>query len=78
MVTLVPVDTGRPTAKSEKVAVIDGTCRWANPIYETVLLVRDPKTGRINEKVYRFLVSTTVWKIPLIAIIQFLEMSLIS
>ena len=60
MVTLVPVDTGRPTAKSEKVAVIDGTCRWANPIYETVILVRDPRTGRINEKVYRFLVSTTV------------------
>ncbi|XP_038982916.1 interaptin-like [Phoenix dactylifera] len=58
MVTLVPVDTGRPTAKSEKVAATDGTCRWANPIYETVRLVRDPKTGRINEKVYRFLVST--------------------
>lgn len=60
MITLVPVDVGRPTVRTEKVAVIDGTCRWANPIYETVKLVHDLKTGRINEKVYHFLVSTTV------------------
>nr|XP_019701829.1 trichohyalin [Elaeis guineensis]XP_019701830.1 trichohyalin [Elaeis guineensis]XP_019701831.1 trichohyalin [Elaeis guineensis]XP_029116835.1 trichohyalin [Elaeis guineensis] len=59
MITLVPVDVGRPTVRTEKVAVIDGTCRWANPIYETVKLVHDLKTGRINEKVYHFLVSTT-------------------
>ncbi|KAG1355093.1 trichohyalin [Cocos nucifera] len=59
MITLVPVDVGRSTVRTEKVAVIDGTCRWANPIYETVKLVHDLKTGRINEKVYHFLVSTT-------------------
>ncbi|XP_038977969.1 myosin-J heavy chain-like [Phoenix dactylifera] len=59
MIALVPVDVGRPTVRSEKVAVIEGTCRWANPIYETVKLVHDPKTGRVSEKVYHFLVSTT-------------------
>ncbi|URD82166.1 ATP-dependent RNA helicase [Musa troglodytarum] len=57
MVSLVPLDVGRPTVRSEKVAVMDGTCNWSNPIYETVSLACDPKSGKINEKFYQFLVS---------------------
>ncbi|XP_072987208.1 uncharacterized protein [Typha latifolia] len=58
-VSLIPLDVGTPVVRSEKVAVINGTCRWLNPIYESVKLVRDPKTGKINEKIYQFLVSAT-------------------
>ncbi|URD82167.1 ATP-dependent RNA helicase [Musa troglodytarum] len=60
MVSLVPLDVGRPTVRSEKVAVMDGTCNWSNPIYETVSLACDPKSGKINEKFYQFLVSAQV------------------
>lgn len=60
MVSLVPLDVGKPTVRSEKVAVMDGTCNWLNPIYETVSLACDPKSGKINEKLYQFLVSAQV------------------
>lgn len=60
VITLIPVDVGKPTAKSEKALVTSGTCQWEKPIYETVKFVREPKTGRINEKVYHILVSATV------------------
>ncbi|WOL10125.1 hypothetical protein Cni_G18879 [Canna indica] len=56
-VSLVPLDVGKPTVRSERVSAIGGTCKWLNPIYETVKLVRDPKSGKINEKLYKFLVS---------------------
>ncbi|CAA6655623.1 unnamed protein product [Spirodela intermedia] len=59
VITLIPVDVGKPTAKSEKAAVSSGACQWEKPIYETVKFVREPKTGRINEKVYHILVSAT-------------------
>ncbi|XP_043726297.1 intracellular protein transport protein USO1-like isoform X2 [Telopea speciosissima] len=57
MVSLVPVDVGKPTVRLEKVVVKNGTCRWENPIYETIKFVQDPKSGRLNEKIYQFLVS---------------------
>ena len=60
MVSLVPADVAKPTARSEKVAAVDGTCNWANPVYETVKLVRNPKTGKMDDKVYRFLLSAAV------------------
>ncbi|XP_042467497.1 probable DNA double-strand break repair Rad50 ATPase isoform X1 [Zingiber officinale] len=59
MVSLVQLDTGKPTARTEKAAVVNGTCNWSNPIYETVKLVRDAKSGKMNEKWYQFLVSKT-------------------
>ncbi|CAL9125122.1 unnamed protein product [Musa textilis] len=58
-VSLVPLDVGKPTVRSERVAVVGGTCKWLNPVYETVKLTRDPKSGKINDKLYQFLVSTT-------------------
>ncbi|WOL05846.1 hypothetical protein Cni_G14577 [Canna indica] len=57
MVSLVPVDSGRPTARSEKVMAVDGACNWENPVYESVKLVRGPKHGKMDEKVYKFVVS---------------------
>ncbi|KAJ1391057.1 NT-type C2 domain [Sesbania bispinosa] len=58
MVSLVPDDVGKPTVKLEKTAVQDGTCIWENPIFESVKLVMDTKSGKLHEKIYHFIVST--------------------
>jgi hypothetical protein len=58
MVSLVPDDVGKPTVKLEKTAVQDGTCLWENPIFESVKLVRDLKSGILHEKIYHFIVAT--------------------
>ncbi|KAL2324526.1 hypothetical protein Fmac_023584 [Flemingia macrophylla] len=58
MVSLVPDDVGKTTVKLEKTPVQDGTCSWENPVFEPVKLVRDAKSGKINEKIYHFIVST--------------------
>ncbi|CAN1751833.1 hypothetical protein LINPERHAP1_LOCUS4469 [Linum perenne] len=57
-VALVPEEVGKPTFKLEKTAVQEGTCLWENPVYVTVKLVREPKTGKIHEKIYHFIVSS--------------------
>lgn len=57
-IALIPEDVGKPTVRLEKAAVQDGICSWKNPVYETVKLVKDLKTGKINEKIYHFIVST--------------------
>lgn len=59
MVSLVPIDVGKPSQRSEKTAIADGACQWPNPIYETVKLSQDQKTGKISDKVYQFIVSAT-------------------
>ncbi|XP_073052010.1 uncharacterized protein [Primulina eburnea] len=58
MVSLIPGDTGKPTAKSDKAVVRDGRCLWENPVYETVKFNRDPKSGKIHERKYYFAVGT--------------------
>ncbi|KAJ9679372.1 hypothetical protein PVL29_021336 [Vitis rotundifolia] len=58
MISLIPEDVGKPTVRLEKAAVREGTCTWENPIYETVKLIKEKKTGIIHEKIYRFIVST--------------------
>jgi len=60
MVSLVPVDVGKPSLRTEKTAIVDGDCHWLNPVYETVKLTQDQKTGKISDKVYQFIVSATV------------------
>lgn len=57
-VSLVPADVGKPTVRLEKAAIVDGTCFWENPVYETMKFIRDPKTRRFNEKYYYFIVSS--------------------
>ncbi|KAJ6849932.1 paramyosin-like isoform X1 [Iris pallida] len=60
VVTLVPLELGKPTLRSEKAAAAaDGECQWQSPVYETVRLMQDPKTGKISDKPYQFQVSTT-------------------
>ncbi|KAM0978701.1 hypothetical protein TB2_014294 [Malus domestica] len=58
LVSVIPVDVGKPTVKSEKATVRDGSCRWENPVCETVKFVREPRTGKIKESVYNFVVSS--------------------
>ncbi|KAE8022526.1 hypothetical protein FH972_008318 [Carpinus fangiana] len=58
MISLVPEDVGKPTVRLQKAAVQDGTCSWENPIYETVKLIMEQKTGKLHEKIYHFIVST--------------------
>jgi len=43
--------------KLEKAAVQDGICSWENPVYETMKLIRESKTGKVREKIYHFIVS---------------------
>jgi len=33
-------------------------CFWENPVYETVKFIQDPKTGKIQERIYHFSIST--------------------
>ncbi|CAL1401108.1 unnamed protein product [Linum trigynum] len=58
VVSVVPGDVGKPTGRSEKAAIKDGSCEWDYPVYETVKFSRDSKTGKINERTYYFIVST--------------------
>ncbi|KAK4384992.1 hypothetical protein Sango_2623200 [Sesamum angolense] len=58
MISLVPVDVGKPTVRLAKAPIVEGTCTWENPVYETVKLVKEIKTGRIREKFYYVIVST--------------------
>ncbi|XWS49918.1 hypothetical protein CRYUN_Cryun12cG0044100 [Craigia yunnanensis] len=62
MISVVPGDGGKPTTKLEKATVLDGNCRWENPAYETVKFVREPKTGKINERIYHFILSSGLGK----------------
>ncbi|XP_070008977.1 uncharacterized protein [Nicotiana sylvestris] len=58
MVSVVPADVGKPTVKSDKATVRDGSCYWENGVLETVKFVREPKTGKIHERIYNFVVGT--------------------
>ncbi|GMN32216.1 hypothetical protein TIFTF001_003566 [Ficus carica] len=55
--SVIPVDVGKPSVRLDRATVKDGTCRWENPVFETVKFFRDPRTGKISEKIYRFSVS---------------------
>lgn len=57
-VSVIPGDVGKATVKLEKATVRDGSCRWENPAHETVKFVHEPKTGKIKECLYNFVVST--------------------
>ncbi|KFK33030.1 hypothetical protein AALP_AA6G321500 [Arabis alpina] len=58
-ISIVPGDVGKSTAKLEKALVLDGHCRWESPVYETVKFVQDLKTGKVNQRIYHLIVSTT-------------------
>ncbi|KAL9253034.1 hypothetical protein AKJ16_DCAP06469 [Drosera capensis] len=56
VLSVVPAENGKPTAKLERSTVLDGVCRWENLVSETVKIVKDLKSGRIQERLYYFLV----------------------
>ncbi|KAL1531426.1 flagellar attachment zone protein 1-like [Salvia divinorum] len=58
IISLVPVDVGKPTVRLSKSPIVEGTCTWENPVYETVKLIKEVKSGRIREKFYYVIVST--------------------
>ncbi|KAH7690665.1 E3 ubiquitin ligase involved in syntaxin degradation protein [Dioscorea alata] len=58
VVSLVPLDVGKPSLKSDKAEVMNGECQWLKPVFETARLVQDPKSMKFNEKFYQFLVSS--------------------
>ncbi|MCD7460870.1 hypothetical protein HAX54_044633 [Datura stramonium] len=58
MVSVVPADVGKPTVRSEKATVRDGSCYWENGVLETVKFAREPKSGKIHERIYNFVVGT--------------------
>lgn len=57
-ISVVPADVGKPTVKLEKATFRDGSCFWDTPVIETVKFVREPKTGKIHERIYHFLIGT--------------------
>nr|GMC96345.1 cingulin-like protein 1 [Ipomoea batatas] len=58
MISLVSADTRRTSVKMGRAEIVEGGCSWESPVCETIKLERDPKTGRIQEKIYYFVVAT--------------------
>ncbi|XP_010692592.1 uncharacterized protein LOC104905685 isoform X2 [Beta vulgaris subsp. vulgaris] len=56
-ISLVPADSGKATAKTNKGNVRNGSCKWADPIYESTRLLQDAKTKQFEDKVYKLLVA---------------------
>nr|XP_043607599.1 myosin-11-like [Erigeron canadensis] len=58
-IAVIPGDAVKPTARLEKAKIKDGCCHWEKPHHETVKFTQDQKTGKFNEKVFRFVVATS-------------------
>ncbi|KAG6655661.1 GRIP and coiled-coil domain-containing protein 2 [Carya illinoinensis] len=56
-ISFIPADSGKATAKTTKANVRNGTCKWADPIYETTRLLQDIKTRQYDEKFYKLVVA---------------------
>ncbi|KAK9983409.1 hypothetical protein SO802_032934 [Lithocarpus litseifolius] len=56
-ISFIPADSGKATAKTTKSNVRNGTCKWADPIYETTRLLQDIKTKQYDEKLYKLVVA---------------------
>ncbi|VFR00341.1 unnamed protein product [Cuscuta campestris] len=56
-VSFIAADTGKTTAKTTKANVRNGTCKWADPIYETTRLLQDVKSKEYDEKLYKLVVA---------------------
>lgn len=58
MISIVPESVGKPTIKLPKTPILDGTCLWETPVYETIKLIKDSSSGIYKDNVYHFIVST--------------------
>lgn len=56
-ISFIPADTGKTTAKTTKASVRNGSCKWADPIYETTRLLQDVKNKEYDEKLYKLVVA---------------------
>ncbi|KAK9748677.1 hypothetical protein RND81_02G072900 [Saponaria officinalis] len=56
-VSVIPSDSSKATAKTNKANVRNRSCVWADPIYETTRLIQDPKTNHFEEKIYKLFVA---------------------
>jgi len=65
-ISFIPADTGKATAKTNKATVRNGTCKWADPIYETARLLQDSKTKHFEEKLYKLVVAMVTILAPVI------------
>ncbi|KAL8106779.1 uncharacterized protein LOC141671523 [Apium graveolens] len=66
MISVIPSEGGKPTSILDKVKIRDGSCYWEKPVYETMKLTRDSKTGKINERLYHVIFSTGLSKFGLL------------
>ncbi|XP_058009642.1 uncharacterized protein LOC110662298 isoform X2 [Hevea brasiliensis] len=62
VISVVPGDVGKPTARLEKGIIREGSFQWEYPVYETVKFTQDARTGKINERRYHFIVSAGLSK----------------
>jgi hypothetical protein len=60
-ICFIPADSGKATAKTTKSNVRNGTCKWADPIYETTRLLQDIKTKQYDEKLYKLVVAMVIF-----------------
>ncbi|XP_074280371.1 uncharacterized protein LOC141605482 isoform X2 [Silene latifolia] len=67
-ISVIPSDSGKATAKTNKANVRNGTCKWADPIYETAKLLQDSKTKQYEEKLYKLLVAMGTSKSSLLGV----------
>nr|GME04809.1 putative leucine-rich repeat-containing protein DDB_G0290503 isoform X1 [Ipomoea batatas] len=56
-ISFIPADSGKTTAKTTKASVRNGSCKWADPIYETTRLLQDVKNKEYDEKLYKIVVA---------------------
>ncbi|XP_076892315.1 uncharacterized protein LOC143544016 [Bidens hawaiensis] len=56
-VCFIPTESGKITAKTSKANVRNGTCKWADPIYETTRLLVDSRNKRYDDKLYNLIVG---------------------
>ncbi|TYJ45879.1 hypothetical protein E1A91_A02G085400v1 [Gossypium mustelinum] len=56
-ISFVPADSGKTTAKTTKANVRNGTCKWADPVYETTRLLQDIKTKQFDGKLYKLVAA---------------------
>ncbi|KAI3762061.1 hypothetical protein L1987_52484 [Smallanthus sonchifolius] len=56
-ISFIPTETGKATAKTSKANVRGGSCKWADPVYETTRLLLDSKTKQYDDKLYKIVVG---------------------
>ncbi|KAH9623447.1 hypothetical protein KSS87_004525 [Heliosperma pusillum] len=56
-ISVIPSNSGKATARTNKANVRNGTCKWVDPIYETTKLLQDSKTKQYEENLYKLLVA---------------------